>query len=464
MRGIAHLARMIDWQRVIPSCKVGDDCMAEHKLDAGKQVISGLVALGRALGYCVEQEFPVEKDRRNSPAVDVAWLSEEGQEFPLMIFEVESRATNAIANNPVKVFGQPNHRFEKPLFFFHIVLSGGQDTSRVENLERLFGFYNYRTYRLDHADTTRLLKDILAQHRRLHRTLDLSALFSVLEDPAWRHVELDAFLPHIETLNFLASYLSTYAECALADRRWNEHFLRYLQRHAQSHPTQPSVTAYETSIGRQWYEPVHLGILALEYPAKSAAMLNRLRNWQERHSYLSMIGPHFGLSRDYDAFVLGIAPALWGLTAALMYRLREAGEYVSEQCRLILQGLAQAERAVSFFTAVWMLHIAAAANSEAQYRFAQEFANGRGGIPHTLLFDPPGLVSLWDRDEVWVSMLAEPSDAVPPLAEFRNAAARRSSGHADRDTRLLSLALRVLTDEGAIYQWGVPITQLLHSP
>src|SRR5215469_1005513 len=99
--------------------------MPEHTLVRGKQIIEGLSDLGRALDYFVKPEMPVRREQTNPPAVDVAWLSEEGQSFPLMIFEIESSATNTIANNPVKVFGQPNQEFEKPLFFFHIIVRGG---------------------------------------------------------------------------------------------------------------------------------------------------------------------------------------------------------------------------------------------------------------------------------------------------------------------------------------------------
>ncbi len=62
--------------------------MSEHKLPPGKRLIAGLTALGEALGYHVQQEFPVDRKRtRNSPAVDLAWFMEAGQPFPLFIFE-----------------------------------------------------------------------------------------------------------------------------------------------------------------------------------------------------------------------------------------------------------------------------------------------------------------------------------------------------------------------------------------
>ena len=91
--------------------------MPQHKLEAGKQIIQAVAQLGRALGYAVRTEMPVEQ-RPRPPAVDVAWFADDEQRYPLMIFEVESAATNAMANNPAKVFGQPSDQFERPLFSF----------------------------------------------------------------------------------------------------------------------------------------------------------------------------------------------------------------------------------------------------------------------------------------------------------------------------------------------------------
>lgn len=78
-----------------------------------------------------------------------------------MIFEVESSVTNAVINNPAEVFGQPNQTFEKPLFFFHVMATGGQESSRIDNLRNLFGLHNYRVYRLQKDETLQLVKDIL---------------------------------------------------------------------------------------------------------------------------------------------------------------------------------------------------------------------------------------------------------------------------------------------------------------
>jgi hypothetical protein len=91
--------------------------MSGHSSQPGIRVIAAIASLGGALGYSVRTELPVEQ-RANAPAVDVAWFSDEEQFYPLMIFEVESATTNAMANNPTKVYGQTQEKFERPLFFF----------------------------------------------------------------------------------------------------------------------------------------------------------------------------------------------------------------------------------------------------------------------------------------------------------------------------------------------------------
>ena len=139
--------------------------MSEHKLSLGQSLIDGIFELGQMLGYFVEKEFPVDLPTYGeAPAVDVAWFSKKGNRFPLFIFEVESRATNGMTNNPLKVYAQENREFEKPLFFFHLVAQGGSNSSRPRNLESQYGKNNYRIYLMGSSDTVSFLCDVLEQH------------------------------------------------------------------------------------------------------------------------------------------------------------------------------------------------------------------------------------------------------------------------------------------------------------
>ena len=141
--------------------------MPEHKLDTGINFIDGINELGLILGYHTQTEKTVDMTKQNSPAVDLAWFKEENQKFPLFIFEVESSATNGMTYNPMKVFSKKNEKFEKPLFFFQLVLNGGQDSSRVDDLKETYGTYNYRIYRISTGESQKFLFDIIEQHRRI---------------------------------------------------------------------------------------------------------------------------------------------------------------------------------------------------------------------------------------------------------------------------------------------------------
>jgi hypothetical protein len=152
--------------------------MAKHTLPFGIEIINKLYKLGQLLGYHCEKEYPVDKE--NESAVDVAWLFEPEQKYPLFIFEVESKTTNSIPANPLKIFGETNQKFEKPLFLFHLLLTGGQDSRKIQQLERTYGTYNYRIYRFSLEEELNLIKDILSQHRRLTNRLKIAEFITEL--------------------------------------------------------------------------------------------------------------------------------------------------------------------------------------------------------------------------------------------------------------------------------------------
>ncbi len=204
--------------------------MAEHKLVPGRNLISALSALGEALGYHVAREHPLEVDRKNPPAVDIAWFAESGQAYPLMIFEVESRATSSIANNATKVFGRPSSRFEKPLFFFHIVLRSA-DTARLHVLERLFGTYNYRSFNLSETSVAAVLEAVLAQHRRVRRTVALLPLRGCLDLDGWHGVTPRDLIRILGALNFETDYEPSMCVSALRGAPDLEAFVDWLVEH-----------------------------------------------------------------------------------------------------------------------------------------------------------------------------------------------------------------------------------------
>ena len=221
---------------------------------------------------------------------------------------------------------------------------------------------------------------------------------------------------------------------------------------------------YPSFIGAEWASPIHIGLLAMTHPGE-ADWLERLRTWQEESTYMTMIGPHFGLSRDYDEFVLGAAPVLWALTAALMRRVSGAASYIGAQYAGVLSRLERAAPTASFFTAVWMAHVAAACADEGWYEHARKFVNTRGGIGRAALYEPPSAVAVLEEDPGWAAAIAAAPEPVPPLNDFRRRLPAHYGGSVgDVDEALLELCLDLLSRDGAAYEWGPSVARLLHAP
>ncbi len=436
--------------------------MPEHSLEQSLTVIDGLAMLGLKLGYHVAYEFPIEKDKENPQVVDVAWLLEEGQDFPLMIFEVESRASNTIANNPVKVYGKLNQSFEKPLFFFHVMLSTGRDTSRINDLVGLFGRHNYRAYRLDTGDVDRLVRDVLSQHRRITRKLNIRDLISTLESEYWVGVDINSVLLHAEQIGFergTGRLLPQYAYLWQFDPRFGDHFVRYLQRRDQTPGAVGEKDEYPTYLGGHWSVPLHLGILCFtshEISTKESYFA-RLRNWQEE-GFIRQIGPFFGLDKDYDKFILGSAAFVWGLVSLLMSDIPEAVNYICRQCRWILKEIETQPSRISLFTALWLLHASASTDiCEEFFNDARSFINERGGVPERILYEPPGIIDI-DHDHHWLEDRWNPNELVPEIDEFT-----KVEHYADEIAhKPVEFAIRSLADGIAQHRYGPELAILLN--
>jgi hypothetical protein len=364
--------------------------MAEHKLEYGLHIIDKLFRLGHILGYHSEKEYPVDKD--NESAVDIAWLYEEGQRYPLFIFEIESATTNSIIANPSKIFGESNQKFEKPLFLFHLLLKGGQESGKIRQLENLFGRHNYRIYRFSLAEEINLLIDVLSQHRRLTNSLNIFEFISELVDN-WTQIDLNLVIIHLESLEFekeKGTLLPSYALLTQKYARIKPHFIRLLKTKIEKPEGLFKGEAYETYLGNEWAIPVHLGILsAFAKDNLENKYFEDFKNWQEKSSYLKQIGPSYGLSRDYDLFILGMSGAVFGLIATLFYNVDKAREYIAGELFNIIEKSDGFNPNVNIFNALWLLHIAP--NSERgkeYYGFAKDFINSNGGIPENIYNAP----------------------------------------------------------------------------
>jgi hypothetical protein len=430
--------------------------MGKHKLAAGAEVISSLVLLGKTLGYVTKEEFPTEQTNRSGPVVDVAWLSDERQRFPIMIFEIESKASNSAAYNPVKVFGPPNEQFEKPLFFFHIFVTGGARTSRLKNLRSSFGTHNYRNYRLQAGEIQALLKDILSQHRRLTVSLDVVSLVERLESIPRFRPYISEVLVHAELLSFHVDYLVSYAVLAKARFQYLDQFIRHLHSLYNATEIEPPPHDYSTFIGGFYAAPVHLGILHCLESSHRKKWFAELQKWQESSSELTQIGPHFNLSYDYDQFILGLAGPFWALIACLMRSNDEATRYILRQCWLILDAVQPSP--FSAFLALWGLHIAAATYSIDDFEQARTHINDLGGLARSYLYAPPSAIHLEGEDE-WFEAFQISPQPVPDLETFIKQHPYRLTEHDQMAN--LRFALSVLLDDSAFYEWSSSIVAAL---
>lgn len=438
--------------------------MSKHTLKKGQDLIEALTYLGIALGYAVAQEMPIQKCKKSPEAIDLAWLLEDDQEFPLMIFEVESKTGNTIANNPSKVFAKTNVQFEKPLFYFHVIISYSKESTKLEDLRSLFGKHNYRTYEIEkRGEITVLVKDILSQHRRITRKIDLQRLHWEFQSGRWEDLDKTDILMCIETLGFEKGnghILPEYASLASFDPSYKEHFKRYLSLRDQYGSLQREHDQYQTYFGAEWSYPIHLAILAnAATPDNRKRYFERLKNWQEGSFFPTQIGPHFGLSRDYDIFILGQAGYFWTIIAALMSDIDIAVRYISDQYLSILRSIEDYPIKISFYTALWLLHISTlSAKTQDNFEIARNFINSRGGAAENTLYHPPGIIDVEENNDDWLSPSNRDQVTVPDFASFLTST--EFSNDIDEDPT--SLALKTLSDVTAPLTCSNPLADIIN--
>lgn len=365
--------------------------MAKHTLPYGVEIINKLFKLGQLLGYHCEKEYPV--DSENESAVDVAWLFEPEQKYPLFIFEVESKTTNSIPANPLKIFGETNQKFEKPLFLFHLLLTGGQESGKIQQLERTYGTYNYRIYRFSLEEEIKLIKDILSQHRRLTNRVKIVELIEEII-ASWKEIDISLIILHIEELEYeknTGTTLPAYAVLSKTIPLMRNHFIRKLKQKAETPNGLFSFESYDSYLGTEWSIPIHLGMLsAFAEDAMKEKYFLDFTNWQEKSYYLKQIGPSYGLSRDYDIFILGMSGAVLSLTAILFYKVAGAREYVSNELLDIIKKSDRFDFGASIYNCIWLLHLCPDSENGRQYfEFVRNLVNENGGVPEILYLNPP---------------------------------------------------------------------------
>jgi hypothetical protein len=385
----------------------------EHSLPDGKRWIANLLELGRALGYRVEGEYNVAPEREESAPVDVAWLRSTIDRFPLFIFEIETRPSGQMTYNAAKVFGQDTKLFEKPLFHFHIVLTGGTTSGRLKAGRNMFGKFNYRVYQARKAKkATKALRDIISEHRRVESKLDVARLADALGPEDWPELDLDRLWTHIERCDFAASFERDYAALSQSDPGFLPRLERRLAQRVRDRDDDSE--QYRSPLARGCAPLMHAVILGLLEAEQFDEAFAALRDWQGPPA-CARVGPPFQQSADdHDDLVLAHAPAAWAALAGAVNTM-EVRVWALAQLELTL---GPADRriplALSGCAASWMLHVARTGGDDHRQAFdrAADHIRAGGGLPAAMMRQPPGRGALMADLEAAQARLE--ADAVPP--------------------------------------------------
>ncbi len=395
--------------------------MPEHKLNKGIDFINGIKDLGNLLGYHVELETPVSPEKDNSPAVDIAWYKEENQKFPLFIFEIESSASNGMVYNPLKVFSKKNEQFEKPLFFFQILLKGGQDSSRVEDLKNSFGNYNYRIYRTSKFEEKKMILDVLEQHRRLTQELNIINLANYLVDANWIDIDIEEVSNHIVLLEFeknSGDLLSSFIVLSSINKSFIPLSLNLLENIHIDFFSNLNRVNYKTYLGNSWCFPIHLGMIysSIDDLYKREKIVKQLKYWQEKNSYMTMIGPHFGLSQDYDEFLIWGSGGLFGLLSFLFYDNEDMRLYFAKELFKIID---KSKEEYKVSNLLWILHIfPVSVKGEKLFNKAKTELKRINCFSTNAFRLPP----FFNADEEWFEEIADKNDSFPEFNELKRIA------------------------------------------
>lgn len=437
--------------------------MPEHKLESGKSLIKGIVDLGEVLGYHVDQEFPVEPDKKgNKSTIDVAWFSKQGHLYPLFIFEVESSATGGMAYNPLKVYAKKNQVFEKPLFYFHVLLKGGLHSSKIDDLESQYGSNNYRLYLVGEDSANTLVNDVLSQHARIRDDISYYCLYEVLSSPPWQDkVDYVPLLKHAESLGLSKeTAIASYINLTRADRCFLEDLVQLLDIDAEDNFVN---TKLDTYIGSQWFVPVLCSMnIGLSSKGKDIdKWSNRILKWQNESSFMPMITPALGRSLDYDTFILGCAPQLITLSVGLSagkgnfyFDFIEVFENVIDKIGVCSEGLN---------TAIYLLHISARLGLDETYKKAKKYLHEFGTISITDVYEPPSIVLLMEGDFEDFFHYGD-NVSIPSMEKFSEICIEKYRTEEYKDKyNIVDVALKSLADDSYIYEWSKDILSFLWS-
>lgn len=433
--------------------------MADHKLAIGKQLIKGIIDLGVILDYHIEKEFPVDESSFGEPpAVDVAWFSKKGDRFPLFIFEVESKATNGMTNNPLKVYAQESKNFEKPLFFFHIVAQGGFNSARPRNLESLFGKHNYRIYMFANHDASEFIKDVLCQHARLRSDLSYIELYETLTSETWANKVnyLQVIKKAVELNLSRENIISSFVSLCRKDSIFFTDLKLLLEHDSKEFFEHTNLYSY---LGTTWLTPIISAFFCgLSQTTEEMNHWSRyFMAWQNKSDPMPMISASFGLSLDYDEFLIGCAPQLITLCISLSHKNKTiSNNLVKVLCEILDKININWE---GLNAAIYLLHISAALNLKKSFDNARDFISNFNNLDNVNIYNPPSCFSFTEKEFNDIFTMGN-LGAIPELDVFTE---KSKEQFAKQEFDLVNLALKSIDDDAYIFSWSTDLLYALWS-
>ncbi len=367
--------------------------MGKHSTEISLKLFDFLIDLGKGLQYHSDTEYPMSDNSFGSQAIDIAWFNEKENKFPLFIFEIESSSNNSIANNPTKIYGKDSKVFEKPLFFFHIIIDGAENSEKYNDLIGLFGKHNYDIFRINNADTENLLIKIISQHRRIHTEIDLRYILILINnyEEIKSEIEFERFLINVEKLIHENDYYrigQVYADIASRDKTFQKHYLKFIHRFFTT--KQQVYLSYNDYSANIVSEFINLGLLYSKYGNEIYDLdFTSLLIEAQKTDIFSKIEYLTGLNNDYDVFIQDHVSFYIALTFFLFEGHISAQKYIVDIAIGIIRKLNVKDEFIYEHHSSWGLLMTASNHKFSnEYEELKNLTNNRNGILNTILFCP----------------------------------------------------------------------------
>lgn len=397
--------------------------MGVHTRKDGIEVFNVIENIGESLGYLVRRENPMQK-KKGAQTIDICWFLDELSDYPIMIFEIESKAQNYIYNNVCKVFAKSNQEFLKPLFFFHIIVSSSDESEKKDDLEKLFGSYNYRVYELNKDEAkSDLIIDILSQHRRIKNKYNLYWLLHCIKDDIqfWGQISIDKTIEWVEKTIGIEEkkyILPHYMRFSEEYNYFKKHVYRILKNREELNILEIQKDEFNSHFADEWKIIIYYAILCFQEDDEERQIyyFNKVKSLIEDSGYRFYFT--LGNSQDCNDFLLGFSGTVLALLFCLTRKTIGAEGYFCKKLELIIE---ECKKIVNYdlisFNCIWLLYLSSSSD-EFEYIFdnTREYMNNNGGVYRELLLNTPSIFTEEDLE-----FLQENSDkeSIPKIDFFK---------------------------------------------